>query len=193
MRSIISLERIWAAEYSRNLSEKVFHGCVEVSRQGFSAGGTACYGLERLLLDEQRRPVRALKDGEQKAIVNQRVTFQPRNDESTRTVQEIFGLCVDGWKTPEEIAAYLNERKVPAPNRRFWSAGNIVRILANQAYAGTRVYNKTWSRPRVSHPDTTVRSHGYFGIRGRGCAVHGWYNSRHRHAARHRSTDEGSC
>lgn len=49
------------------------------------------------------------------------------------------------------------------------------------------------AEPRVPHPDTEIRSHGYFGIRGSGCAVHGWYNSRHRHAARHRSTDEGSC
>lgn len=88
------VEQFMASQYSLQLSEKVFHGCVEVSRQGFSAGGEACYGLERLLLDVQRRPVRALLAGEHKAISNERVTFRPRNDESTKTVQEIFSLCV---------------------------------------------------------------------------------------------------
>lgn len=145
---LTSVEQFMAAEYSRQLSEKVFHGCVEVSRQGFSAGGTACYGLERLLLDVHKQPVRVLQRGEHKAIANERVTFRPRNDESTKAVREIFELCVLRWKTPEEIATCLNERRIVSSTGRSWSTGSVTRVLTNPAYVGTRVYNKTWSRLR---------------------------------------------
>src|SRR3989338_11407806 len=48
-----SLKRCMAAEYSRELSQKVFRGCVEVSRKGYSAGGIAPYGMARMLLDAE--------------------------------------------------------------------------------------------------------------------------------------------
>jgi DNA invertase Pin-like site-specific DNA recombinase len=90
----ISLQRYMAAEYSRQLSDKVFYGCVKVSEQGYSAGGTAVYGMARLLLDVNKQPIRILKTGEHKQIANERVTFIPKEDETTETVREIFNLFV---------------------------------------------------------------------------------------------------
>ena len=71
----VQFERFRAAQYSRELSGKVFNGCAMVSRQGYWAGGPPPYGLSRLLLDESREPVRILERTEQKAIQNQRVTL----------------------------------------------------------------------------------------------------------------------
>lgn len=141
-----SIERYMAAEYSRQLSDKVFYGCVKVSEQGYSAGGTACYGMARQLLDANKKPVRVLQKGEHKQIANERVTFVPRNDETTEAVREMFKLLVEKWNSPKEVAQILNTRSIPSGNGGEWDREKVVRVLTNEAYTGTRVYNKTWGR-----------------------------------------------
>jgi DNA invertase Pin-like site-specific DNA recombinase len=89
-----SIQRYMAAEYSRQLSDKVYHGCVKISEQGYSAGGTAVYGMARQLLDVNKKPVRILNIGEHKQIANERVSFTPKEDKTTETVREIFNLFV---------------------------------------------------------------------------------------------------
>ncbi|MBI3956780.1 MAG: recombinase family protein [Candidatus Kerfeldbacteria bacterium] len=141
-----SIQRISAADFSRQLSEKVFHGSVKVSEQGYSAGGMACFGLGRLLLDVQKRPVRLLKDGEHKQISNERVTFQPLNDQSTRTVAEIFQRFVRKRNLPKDIAIMLNTHGIPSARGGLWNNEKVIRILMNETYTGTRIYNKTWGK-----------------------------------------------
>lgn len=143
-----SIERYMAAEYSRQLSNKVFHGCVQVSREGYSAGGTPCYGMARLLLDVNKRPIRVLKKGEHKQIANERVTFVPRNDDTTTAVQEIYRLFVEKEKSILEIMHLLNKRNIPSANGGSWNREKILRILTNEVYTGARIYNKTWNRLR---------------------------------------------
>lgn len=148
-----SIERYMAAEYSRQLSDKVFHGCVKVSQAGYSAGGTACYGMGRLLLDVQKQPVRILKKGEHKSIDNERVTFVPLNDVTTQTVKDIFHLFVLEEKREYEIANILNGRRIPAPNGGIWHERKILHILQNETYIGNRVYNKTSNRLKKGKHD----------------------------------------
>jgi len=143
-----SIERYMAAEYSRQLSDKVFHGSVRVSEQGYSAGGAACYGLVRLLLSVKKEPIRELKRGEWKSVANERVTFAPANDETPQAVRDMFSLLVEKWQTPEEIGSLLNTKGVPSAGGGIWNRQKVLRILMNEAYIGTRVYNKTWSRLR---------------------------------------------
>jgi len=71
----VQFERFRAAQYSRELSDKVWRGCVRIAEQGYSPGGSPPYGLARLLLDETREPVKVLEPGERKSIQNQRVTL----------------------------------------------------------------------------------------------------------------------
>jgi DNA invertase Pin-like site-specific DNA recombinase len=141
-----SIERYMAAEYSCQLSDKVFYGCVKVSEQGFSAGGTACYGMTRLLLDENKKPIKALKKGEWKSLSNERITFTPAKDETAQVVKDIFRLLVDEWKTPKEIALKLNSENVLSPGGFSWDAQKVRHILTNETYTGARIYNKTWGR-----------------------------------------------
>lgn len=141
-----SIERYMAAEYSRQLSEKVFYGCVKVTEQGYSAGGTACYGMSRQLLDVNKKPIRVLKRGEHKQIANERVTFVPSNDGTTETVKKMYSLLVEGWRTPKEIANELNERGIRSANGGTWNSGKVIRVLTNETYTGTLTYNKTWNR-----------------------------------------------
>lgn len=141
-----SIERYMSADYSRQLSSKVFYGAVKVSEQGYSAGGTACYGMTRLLLDESKEPIKTLKRGEHKMIANQRVTFVPKDDDTTAVVKRIFHDLVFRWKEPDTIASDLNGEGIPAPAGGAWNRDKVLRILMNEAYIGTRIYNKTWNR-----------------------------------------------
>jgi DNA invertase Pin-like site-specific DNA recombinase len=141
-----SMKRHMAAEFSRELSQKVFRGCVEVSRRGYSAGGIASYGMARMLLDADKNPMYLLKDGEHKAISNARVIFVPSEDGTADVVKRIFNLFVKEGKNADEIADLLNEEGVLPPKRGKWKEEKITRILVNEIYIGTRIYNKTWGR-----------------------------------------------
>lgn len=141
-----SIERYMAADYSRQLSEKVFYGCVKVSQQGYSAGGLPAYGMSRLLLDSSKKPIKKLKKGEWKSISNERVTFTPAADETTAAVQEMFTLLVEKWGSPKSIAEALNAKGIPTAQGKQWKSSGVLRVLTNEVYTGTRIYNKTWGR-----------------------------------------------
>ncbi len=143
---IEAIDRYTAADYSKVLSGKVWHGSMKISKNGFSAGGTAPYGMARLLLDENKNPIGILKKGQHKLISNQRVIFTPANDDTTQTIKSIFNLFVDNWHNPNEIAEILNEKGILSANGGSWNASKILRILNNEIYTGTRIYNKTWGR-----------------------------------------------
>ena len=142
----ISIQRYNAADYSRQLSDKVFYGSVKVSEQGYSAGGTAIYGMTRLLLDVNKKPVRILNVGEQKQIANERVSFVPKEDETTETVREIFNLFVKERYLIPNIVNHLNQKGVLSANGKLWDKSKVIKILTDETYIGTRIYNKTWGR-----------------------------------------------
>jgi DNA invertase Pin-like site-specific DNA recombinase len=141
-----SIQRYMAAEYSRQLSDKVFYGCIKVSEQGYSAGGKAVYGMARQLLDVNKKPIRILQPGEHKQIANERVSFTPKNDETTEIVRKIFYLFVKERCLIPDIIEYLNQNEMLSIADKFWNKSRIVKILTDETYVGTRIYNKIWGR-----------------------------------------------
>ena len=139
----LDIDRYRAATYSKELSDKVWRGCVKVSEQGFRAGGPPPYGLHRLLLDEQHRPVQTLEPGQRKSIQNQRVTLTKGAEGEVAVVQRIFRLFAEENAAPETVAQTLNAERIPAPGGAHWTAGSVRHILVNPLYVGTMVYNKT--------------------------------------------------
>jgi DNA invertase Pin-like site-specific DNA recombinase len=65
----VQFERFRAARYSWELSKKVWHGCKKIAEQGYWAGGSPPYGLQRLLLDEQREPLHTLEPGQRNSTL----------------------------------------------------------------------------------------------------------------------------
>lgn len=102
--------------------------------------------MTRLLLDGDRKATKRIQPGERKSISNERVTFVPANDDATQVVREIFALFIADWRTPAEIAAIFNARGITSPKGKAWNSHKIVRVIENEAYAGTRLYNRTWGR-----------------------------------------------
>jgi DNA invertase Pin-like site-specific DNA recombinase len=142
----VQFERFRAAQYSKELSAKVFHGCVKIAQQGYWAGGKAPYGFDRLLLDEARHRLHVLTYGQKKSIQNQRVTLTLGPEQQVATVRRIFDEFISTGRTMQDIAEQLNRDGSRSAMGGPWDVCKIRRILTNIMYAGTLVYNKTTSK-----------------------------------------------
>src|SRR6266487_74863 len=72
-----SVKRTMAGEYSRELSSKVFQGACRLIQLGYKQGGTAGFGLRRMLVDQVGQRKTMLKKGEQKSLQTDRVILIP--------------------------------------------------------------------------------------------------------------------
>src|SRR5439155_4007554 len=127
----VQFERFRAAQFSKELSVKVSHGCIRIAQQGFWVGGSAQYGYNRLLLDEARKPVHVLEHHQKKGIQNQRVTLTSGPDDQVATVRRIFHEFVDLGHDPVHIAARLNHDGSRKARGRLWTTSKVRGILTN--------------------------------------------------------------
>jgi DNA invertase Pin-like site-specific DNA recombinase len=150
----VQFERFRAAQYSRELSDKVWRGCVKIAEQGYWAGGPPPYGLQRLLLDEKREPLSVLQPGQRKGIQNQRVTLVEGRPEEVAVIRRIFDAFVVHGHSEYKIAEDLNREGIPSPSGGRWGAGSVLSRLRNEKYAGTMVYNQTSGKLKTpKHPN----------------------------------------
>ncbi|HYE19747.1 MAG TPA: recombinase family protein [Tepidisphaeraceae bacterium] len=163
---MIQFERFRSAQYSKELSDKVFRGCVKISQQGYWAGGKPPYGLARLLLDEAKRPVQVLAAGQRKSIQNQRVTPAPGDEQHVATIRRIFHEFTETLRSLAQIADGLNGDDIKSPGGGRWDGGKVRRILVNELYVGTLIYNRTSQKlktpTRPNPPGDWVRTAGAF-------------------------------
>jgi DNA invertase Pin-like site-specific DNA recombinase len=140
---IKSLKRFMSGAYSQDLSKKVFLGASRLVELGFRQGGSPGLGLRRLLVDQDRNAKSELSQGERKSLQTDRVILIPGPDEEVATVQEIFRLFTDEYKTESQIARMLSARNAPSAQVTTWSRGAVHRILTNEKYLGHNIYNRT--------------------------------------------------
>ena len=138
-----SFDRYQASEYSRVLSQKTKDGAVKVARQGYRPGGSPPYGMQRRMLDENKRPDRVLNPGQRKGLQNGRTILEPGDPTAVAVVHEIFLLFVEQSYSEKQIAGHLNDRGIPSPGGKQWTDSSVGMILRNEQYAGSVVYNKT--------------------------------------------------
>ncbi|HWZ30388.1 MAG TPA: recombinase family protein [Bryobacteraceae bacterium] len=144
-----ALKRAMAAEYSRELSVKVFAGQARLTELGFRQGGLAGYGLRRLLVGPDRSPKFVLQSGEEKSIATDRVVLIPGPVEEIEIVREIFRLYTSKLYSPADIARMLNERGVPWVGNRPWTRYVIRDMVTNPKYIGSNVSNRLSGKLRT--------------------------------------------
>ena len=158
----VQFERFRAAQYSRELSDKVWRGCAKIAEQGYWAGGSPPYGTRRLLLDEKREPLHKLDVGQRKGIQNQRVTLVEGDPAEVVVIQRIFHEFVELGHSEYRIAEGLNADGILSPAGRQWRAGSVLARLRNETYIGTLLYNRTSQKlktpRRHNPPEEWVRS-----------------------------------
>jgi hypothetical protein len=71
------------------------------------------------------------------------VTLAPGDPREIAIVQRIFDECANGGLHPLEIARRLNQDGLRSPGGLEWDYFKVRRVLTNELYIGTIVYNKT--------------------------------------------------
>ena len=160
------VKRAMAGEYSRELSAKVFIGQCRLIELGFRQGGTAGFGLRRMLRDLNGERKGVLNRGEQKSIQTDRVILVPGPPEEVEVVRSMYRAFVKERKTEPEIADILNRRGVRTDFGRSWTRGTVHQILMNEKYVGNNLYNRVSFKLKkkrvVNPPDMWIRSTGVF-------------------------------
>ncbi len=160
------VKRAMAGEYSRELSSKVFQGACRLVQLGYRQGGTAGFGLRRVLLDQSGAKKGELKMGEQKSIQTDRVVLVPGPAEEVATVRRIYEAFVSEGKLESEIAAALNAKGIKTDFGREWNRGTVHQVLTNEKYIGNNVYHRTSFKLKRKHvmnpPDRWIRAEGVF-------------------------------
>ncbi|MDU1809520.1 MAG: recombinase family protein, partial [Bradyrhizobium sp.] len=140
-----SLKRAMAAEYSRELSTKVFAAQCRLIEKGFRQGGTASYGLRRLLLDQNGQSKGRLEPGQRKYTQSDRVILQPGPESELAVVREMFHQFVEG-KSESLIARELNQEGILNRRGYPWTHQSVRYVLNNENYTGVNVYNRKTCR-----------------------------------------------
>jgi DNA invertase Pin-like site-specific DNA recombinase len=156
-----SIKRAMAAEYSRELSVKVYAGQANIARRGFRVAGGTPYGTRRLIVDRTGTPKHVLSPGESKNLHDDRIVLIPGPPEETEVVRRIFTMFVKDGKSEGIIARELNADGVSSGLPRPWTPARIKWLLCNETYLGAIVWNRTSgklaTRRRRNHPDEWIR------------------------------------
>ena len=160
------VKRSMAAEYSRELSAKVFAGQCRLVRLGFHQGGSPGFGLRRALIDEQRSFKDLLSRGQQKSIQTDRVILVAGPLEEVAVVHRIYDLFLNRHMREQSIADQLNDENLMTDFDRPWTRGTVHQVLTNEKYIGNNVYNRRSGKLKqpivINPPEKWVRCDGAF-------------------------------
>ena len=128
------LKRAMAAEYSRELSTKVFRAQCHLTRAGFKQGGAAGYGLRRQTVSAQGEPKQLLLTHERKNMPTDRVVLTTGTPAESAVIRRIYEMYLDLKMTDTAIENALNNEGIASAYKRPWSSYHVKSILTNEKY-----------------------------------------------------------
>jgi DNA invertase Pin-like site-specific DNA recombinase len=137
-----AVKRSMAAEYSRELSVKVYAGQRQVVSRGFWGGSKAGYGLRRMAISSDGFRTQILEFHEHKNVRSDHVVLVPGPKNEVECVRNIFRLAERRF-TPREIAAELNRMDIPYLDAKRWTTTSVLLLLKNEKYVGSNVWGRT--------------------------------------------------
>jgi DNA invertase Pin-like site-specific DNA recombinase len=160
------IKRLSAAEYSRDLSVKVFAAQRRLVELGYHQGGQAGYGLRRQLISATGVPKGELKRGEIKNIFTDRIVLIPGPRKEVQVVRWIFDSFVRRGMREGEIIKSLNRRNIKNVTGRIWTGQCVRRVLVSEKYLGNNVWNRSSMKLKgklvKNDPLKWVRANGAF-------------------------------
>jgi hypothetical protein len=133
---------------------------------GYKQGGTAGFGLRRMLIDQNGQHKALLKMGEQKSLQTDRVILIPGPDEEVNVVRRVYQAFISEGKGESEIAKSLNAQGVVTDFGRAWTRGTVHQVLTNEKYIGNNVYHRTSFKLKLKHvinpQERWIRADGIF-------------------------------
>jgi DNA invertase Pin-like site-specific DNA recombinase len=161
-----SVKRAMAAEYSRELSVKIFAAQSLVCKSGQTPGGRVPYGLARVAVNPTGKYRKVLKRGRRRDVKADYLFLGPGLPHEIKVIREIFNLYANAHMSGNQIAAHLNEKGFRSPNGQPWTYQTVIYMLHNDKYIGTQAYNRTSvkmrSRRRRNDPSQWVEKEHAF-------------------------------
>lgn len=158
-----NIKRVMAAEYSRELSAKVYAGQCRFARLGYKPCGVAGYGLVRELVDEKDQSKGVMKSGDRKYLTTDHIRVRPGDRKEIAVVRWIFERFLE-VKCETVVAWELNKAKVPTRPRKPWTRVMVGAILRDESYIGNLVFNRrSWKLRQTrtyNPPEQWIRSEG---------------------------------
>ena len=160
------IKRTMAAEYSRELSAKVFKAQCRFVSMGYKQGGSAGYALRRQVVGADGARKTEFASGQRKGSTTDRVIFTLGPQAEIDTLCRIYSMYIDDGLGETEIARLLNSEGIPSEFSRPWTPWMVKSLLTNEKYLGDMVFNRgsfKLQRIAVHNPrDEWVRSAGAF-------------------------------
>jgi len=141
-----SIKRTMAAEFSRELSGKVFAAQCRFISMGYKQGGHAGYGFRRLAVTADGTPRRVLEYNEAKGAITDRVLLILGPENEVAMVNRIYSSYLDDGLSEAAIARWLNAEKVGNEFSRAWTQSMVNSILTNLKYIGHLIFNRRSSK-----------------------------------------------
>ncbi|MFK4533978.1 DNA invertase Pin-like site-specific DNA recombinase [Bradyrhizobium ottawaense] len=158
-----NIKRVMAAEYSRELSAKVYAGQCRFARLGYKPCGRAGYALVRELVDEKMQTRRVMKKGERKYILTDHIRIRPGDPKEIAVVKWIFERFLD-VRSETVIAWELNRKGLASSTGVPWTRAAVGIVLRNESYIGNLVFNRKSQKLRQTAvknpPEQWIRSEG---------------------------------
>lgn len=150
-----ALKRSMAAEFSRELGEKVIRGKTRLAQLGYWVGGPPGYGYRRMMISATGKPKQIMKAGEQKNMRTDRVILVPGPRAEVEGVRVIFSMAVQG-KGCMAIARELNRKGILRYGKP-WRATSVFKLVTNPKYAGCNVWNRSSQRLQTKRIRNTAQ------------------------------------
>ncbi|RYD60228.1 MAG: recombinase family protein, partial [Verrucomicrobiaceae bacterium] len=132
---------------------------------GFRQGGSAGFGLRRLLVDQYGNKKAELLRGERKSLQTDRVILIPGPADEQDTVHGIYSRFVQG-QSEQQIANALNSQGLRNAFDRPWRSSSVREVLTNEKYIGANVYNRKSFKLKKNHvtnpPEMWIRKEDAF-------------------------------
>ena len=129
-----------ASEYLKNIRRQTVRGMIYNAKRGFWMGGRPPYGYDRAIA-ENGKITEVLPEGRQKSIKSQKIKLVI-NKKQSKIIKMIFVMFAKQGLSIHSIASYLNQSNHAPPRGHMWTKSSLWRILHNDAYIGTLVYNR---------------------------------------------------
>ncbi len=142
-----ALKRSMAAEFSRELGEKVFRGKTRLVQLGYWVGGAAGYGYRRMMVSADGKRKQVLESGEHKGLTTDRVILVRGPRIEVERVREMFSMALSGLGCTA-IARELNRRGQFKQSGKSWYCRDVHNIVTNPKYAGCNVWYRGTQRLR---------------------------------------------
>ncbi|MBR0704318.1 recombinase family protein [Bradyrhizobium diazoefficiens] len=158
-----NIKRVMAAEYSRELSAKVYAGQCRFARLGYKPCGRAGYALVRELVDEKMQTRRVMRKGERKYILTDHIRIRPGPPKEVAVVRWIFQRFLE-IRSETVIAWELNQKGLVSSTGAPWTRAAVGTVLRNENYIGNLIFNRKSQKLRQSAvknpPEQWIRTEG---------------------------------